>query len=159
MQARNENAGMTSSSLVLRTATAADAAALERLAADPAHLSRVREGAAARGRSLPTWRQSADRFFAVVKAAFSQRRKTLRNSLAGLAGSPSRVEGALAAAGLSPSARAEEVGLEGSPGAIAAALDAPPAATIERHARKTNSATTRDRLRHISFRSHIPFFS
>lgn len=41
--------------------------ALERLASEPALLSRLREGARARGRSLPTWEQSAQRFFAVVR--------------------------------------------------------------------------------------------
>lgn len=52
-------------------------------------------------------------FRRVVKAAFSQRRKTLRNALAGLAGSPGAAEDLLSRAGLDPSARAEEVGLQG----------------------------------------------
>jgi glycosyltransferase involved in cell wall biosynthesis len=42
------------------------AAALSRLAGDAALLARLRDGAQARGRSLPTWEQSARRFFAVV---------------------------------------------------------------------------------------------
>ena len=45
------------------------AGALARLAGDPALLARLREGARARGRSLPTWEQSAQRFFAVVSRA------------------------------------------------------------------------------------------
>jgi glycosyltransferase involved in cell wall biosynthesis len=43
------------------------AAALERLATDAPLRRRLREGAQARGRSLPTWEESATRFFAIVK--------------------------------------------------------------------------------------------
>ena len=46
-------------------------------------------------------------FFKVVKAAFSQRRKTLRNSLADLAGSGETAEKILRSAGIEPSLRAE----------------------------------------------------
>ena len=46
-------------------------------------------------------------FFQVVKAAFSQRRKTLRNSLAGLFRSPENSERAFRLAGVDPSMRAE----------------------------------------------------
>lgn len=52
-------------------------------------------------------------FRRVVKAAFSQRRKTLRNALAALAGSPDAAAAALVRAGLDPGARAEQVGPEG----------------------------------------------
>ncbi|MGW6456698.1 16S rRNA (adenine(1518)-N(6)/adenine(1519)-N(6))-dimethyltransferase RsmA [Streptomyces sp. NPDC055078] len=45
--------------------------------------------------------------FAVVDAAFAQRRKTLRAALAGWAGSPAAAETALVAAGISPQARGE----------------------------------------------------
>jgi 16S rRNA (adenine1518-N6/adenine1519-N6)-dimethyltransferase len=45
--------------------------------------------------------------FAAVDAAFGQRRKTLRSSLAALAGSPSRAEAALRDAGIDPSLRGE----------------------------------------------------
>jgi 16S rRNA (adenine1518-N6/adenine1519-N6)-dimethyltransferase len=49
----------------------------------------------------------------VVHAAFGQRRKTVRNSLAaGLGLAPDAVERAVAAAGLDPGARAETFGLE-----------------------------------------------
>jgi 16S rRNA (adenine1518-N6/adenine1519-N6)-dimethyltransferase len=49
----------------------------------------------------------------VVHAAFGQRRKTVRNSLASVLGlAPEEVERALAAAGLDPGARAETFGLE-----------------------------------------------
>ena len=48
----------------------------------------------------------------VVRAAFSQRRKSLRNSLAPLAGGADAAAAALAAAGIAPQARAEELGLE-----------------------------------------------
>ncbi|MGC5616749.1 16S rRNA (adenine(1518)-N(6)/adenine(1519)-N(6))-dimethyltransferase RsmA [Georgenia sp. Z1491] len=45
--------------------------------------------------------------FAVVDAAFAQRRKTLRSALAGWAGSPAAAERALRGAGVDPSARGE----------------------------------------------------
>jgi 16S rRNA (adenine1518-N6/adenine1519-N6)-dimethyltransferase len=47
--------------------------------------------------------------FAVVDAAFAQRRKTLRAALAGWAGSPTAAEQALRAAGVDPSARGEQL--------------------------------------------------
>jgi 16S rRNA (adenine1518-N6/adenine1519-N6)-dimethyltransferase len=52
------------------------------------------------------------RTFAVVDAAFAQRRKTLRAALAGLAGSPAAAETALVAAGISPQARGEQLALD-----------------------------------------------
>jgi len=56
---------------------------------------------------------SADRaeVFAVVDAAFGQRRKTLRSALATLAGSPQAAEAALTAAGVDPSLRGEQLGV------------------------------------------------
>jgi 16S rRNA (adenine1518-N6/adenine1519-N6)-dimethyltransferase len=45
--------------------------------------------------------------FAVVDAAFAQRRKMLRSSLAGWAGSAAAAEAVLRAAGVDPSARGE----------------------------------------------------
>jgi len=56
----------------------------------------------------------------VTQAAFSQRRKMLRQSLKSLGADPSRL---LAAAGLAPTARAEEITVEGYV-ALARALDA-----------------------------------
>jgi 16S rRNA (adenine1518-N6/adenine1519-N6)-dimethyltransferase len=52
---------------------------------------------------------TADRaaVFAVVDAAFAQRRKMLRSALAGWAGSPTAAEAVLVAAGVDPSARGE----------------------------------------------------
>jgi 16S rRNA (adenine1518-N6/adenine1519-N6)-dimethyltransferase len=50
--------------------------------------------------------------FAVVDAAFAQRRKTLRAALAGWAGSPAAAETALVAAGVSPQARGESLTVE-----------------------------------------------
>lgn len=47
--------------------------------------------------------------FAVVDAAFSQRRKTLRSALAALAGSPVAAEAALRAAGVDPGSRGEQL--------------------------------------------------
>ena len=53
-------------------------------------------------------------FFAVVKAAFSQRRKTLANSIsaAGKFGSKEQVIAAIESVGLSPDIRAEKLSLE-----------------------------------------------
>jgi 16S rRNA (adenine1518-N6/adenine1519-N6)-dimethyltransferase len=50
--------------------------------------------------------------FAVVDAAFAQRRKTLRAALAGWAGGAPRAERLLAAAGVDPSARGETLTVE-----------------------------------------------
>ncbi|MFJ4715003.1 16S rRNA (adenine(1518)-N(6)/adenine(1519)-N(6))-dimethyltransferase RsmA [Streptomyces sp. NPDC088785] len=50
--------------------------------------------------------------FAVVDAAFAQRRKTLRAALAGWAGSAQAAEEALVAAGISPQARGEALTVE-----------------------------------------------
>jgi 16S rRNA (adenine1518-N6/adenine1519-N6)-dimethyltransferase len=50
--------------------------------------------------------------FAVVDAAFAQRRKTLRAALAGWAGSAALAEVALRAAGVDPSARGEQLTVE-----------------------------------------------
>jgi 16S rRNA (adenine1518-N6/adenine1519-N6)-dimethyltransferase len=50
--------------------------------------------------------------FAVVDAAFAQRRKTLRAALSGWAGSPQSAEAALRAAGIDPGARGEALPLE-----------------------------------------------
>ncbi|MDO9379217.1 MAG: 16S rRNA (adenine(1518)-N(6)/adenine(1519)-N(6))-dimethyltransferase RsmA [Nocardioidaceae bacterium] len=67
--------------------------------------------------------EGADRraVFAVVDAAFAQRRKTLRSALSGLAGSAAAAEEALVAAGVSPQERGEALPLEAYVG-IAAAL-------------------------------------
>ncbi len=50
--------------------------------------------------------------FAVVDAAFAQRRKTLRAALAGWAGSPAAAEARLRAAGVDPGLRGEQLGVE-----------------------------------------------
>ena len=50
--------------------------------------------------------------FAVVDAAFAQRRKTLRSALSGWAGGPDRAEAVLTAAGIDPSARGETLTVE-----------------------------------------------
>jgi 16S rRNA (adenine1518-N6/adenine1519-N6)-dimethyltransferase len=52
-------------------------------------------------------------FARVVRAAFSQRRKTMRNALASVAGSAGAAEVALARAAIDPGVRAETVGVEG----------------------------------------------
>ncbi|MEU9500393.1 16S rRNA (adenine(1518)-N(6)/adenine(1519)-N(6))-dimethyltransferase RsmA [Streptomyces sp. NPDC048196] len=53
-----------------------------------------------------------DEVFAVVDAAFAQRRKTLRAALSGWAGSAAAAEAALVAAGISPQARGEALTVE-----------------------------------------------
>jgi 16S rRNA (adenine1518-N6/adenine1519-N6)-dimethyltransferase len=58
--------------------------------------------------------------FAVVDAAFAQRRKTLRAALGGWAGSPARAEEVLRRAGVDPGARGESLGVAEN-AAIAAA--------------------------------------
>ncbi|XVQ12507.1 16S rRNA (adenine(1518)-N(6)/adenine(1519)-N(6))-dimethyltransferase RsmA [Spirillospora sp. CA-255316] len=55
----------------------------------------------------PPTRASREAVFAVVDAAFAQRRKTLRAALAGWAGSAAEAERALRAAGVDPQARGE----------------------------------------------------
>ncbi|MEU6391318.1 16S rRNA (adenine(1518)-N(6)/adenine(1519)-N(6))-dimethyltransferase RsmA [Streptomyces sp. NPDC046939] len=55
---------------------------------------------------------SKDEVFAVVDAAFAQRRKTLRAALAGWAGSAAAAEAALVAARVSPQARGEALTVE-----------------------------------------------
>lgn len=63
-------------------------------------------------RGAPVTTASRREVFAVVDAAFAQRRKTLRAALAGWAGSASGAEGALVAAGVDPQARGEVLGIE-----------------------------------------------
>jgi 16S rRNA (adenine1518-N6/adenine1519-N6)-dimethyltransferase len=55
----------------------------------------------------PQTTATRDQVFAVIDAAFGQRRKTLRAALAGWAGSPALAEIALREAGIDPSARGE----------------------------------------------------
>ncbi|BDT89104.1 16S rRNA (adenine(1518)-N(6)/adenine(1519)-N(6))-dimethyltransferase RsmA [Nocardia cyriacigeorgica] len=58
----------------------------------------------------PPWPMDAEhraKVFAVVDAAFAQRRKTLRAALSGWAGSPAEAERRLTAAGIDPTARGE----------------------------------------------------
>jgi len=50
--------------------------------------------------------------FAIIDAAFSQRRKTLRQALADFAGSPVAAEGLLIKAGLNPQLRGEQLDID-----------------------------------------------
>ncbi|GAA3220574.1 16S rRNA (adenine(1518)-N(6)/adenine(1519)-N(6)) -dimethyltransferase RsmA [Pseudonocardia petroleophila] len=50
--------------------------------------------------------------FALIDAAFAQRRKALRSGLSGWAGSPAAAEDALRAAGIDPMTRAERLGID-----------------------------------------------
>ena len=84
---------------------------------------RARSGARSSGRPPTSTRASSpwpagsrrrppprrEEVFAVMDAAFAQRRKTLRAALAGWAGSPAQAETALRAAGVDPSARGEQL--------------------------------------------------
>jgi 16S rRNA (adenine1518-N6/adenine1519-N6)-dimethyltransferase len=63
-------------------------------------------------RDPPAVSVSREEVFAVVDAAFAQRRKTLRSTLKGMAGSADAAEAALAHAGVSPMARGESLGVE-----------------------------------------------
>jgi len=58
-------------------------------------------------RDPPPTTATREEVFAVIDAAFGQRRKTLRAALATWAGSPARAEEALRAAGVDPGARGE----------------------------------------------------
>jgi 16S rRNA (adenine1518-N6/adenine1519-N6)-dimethyltransferase len=49
--------------------------------------------------------------FAIVDAAFGQRRKTLRTALGSILGAPPEVEAILRSAGVDPGARGEQLGL------------------------------------------------
>jgi len=60
-------------------------------------------------RDPPPTTASREEVFAVVDAAFAQRRKTLRAALATWAGSPAQAEIALRAAGVNPSERGEQL--------------------------------------------------
>jgi 16S rRNA (adenine1518-N6/adenine1519-N6)-dimethyltransferase len=57
----------------------------------------------------PSTKASRQEVFAVVDAAFAQRRKTLRAALAGWAGSAASAEDALRAAGVDPQTRGEQL--------------------------------------------------
>ncbi len=63
-------------------------------------------------RDPPAVSATREEVFAVVDAAFAQRRKTLRSTLKGMAGSAEAAEAALAHAGISPMARGESLGVE-----------------------------------------------
>ena len=62
-------------------------------------------------REPPTTTATRREVFAVVDAAFAQRRKTLRAALAGWAGSAARAEELLRRAGVDPGARGESLGV------------------------------------------------
>jgi 16S rRNA (adenine1518-N6/adenine1519-N6)-dimethyltransferase len=63
-------------------------------------------------RDPPAVDASREEVFAVVDAAFGQRRKTLRSTLKQLAGSAEAAEAALAHAGVDPMARGESIGVQ-----------------------------------------------
>ncbi|MEV0968908.1 16S rRNA (adenine(1518)-N(6)/adenine(1519)-N(6))-dimethyltransferase RsmA [Microtetraspora glauca] len=62
-------------------------------------------------RDPPETSATREEVFAVVDAAFAQRRKTLRAALASWAGTPAAAEQALVQAGVQPSARGEQLGV------------------------------------------------
>ncbi|MEO8328706.1 MAG: 16S rRNA (adenine(1518)-N(6)/adenine(1519)-N(6))-dimethyltransferase RsmA [Candidatus Nanopelagicales bacterium] len=63
-------------------------------------------------REPPSTSASRQQVFAVIDAAFAQRRKSLRASLAGWAGSPALAEGCLRAASIDPTLRGERLTVE-----------------------------------------------
>jgi 16S rRNA (adenine1518-N6/adenine1519-N6)-dimethyltransferase len=81
-------------------------------------------------RDTPLVAASRNDVFAVIDAAFAQRRKTLRAALAGWAGSPSAAEEVLRGAGIDPAARGEQLDIEQF-AAIAAVRSK--RGTVERH--------------------------
>ena len=74
-------------------------------------------------RDPPATRAGREAVFAVVDAAFAQRRKTLRAALSGWAGSAARAEEALRAAGVDPSLRGERLDVAGFVAVADAGLD------------------------------------
>ncbi len=62
-------------------------------------------------REPPATAATREQVFSVVDAAFAQRRKTLRSTLKGMAGSAEAAERALAHAGVDPMARGEAIGV------------------------------------------------
>ena len=73
----------------------------------------VDSGLVAFDRSMaPPTSATREEVFAVIDAAFAQRRKTLRSALAGWAGSAPAAEGALRAAGIDPTERGEQLDVE-----------------------------------------------
>ena len=93
-------------------------------------------------RPHPDTAATREQVFAVVDAAFAQRRKTLRQALAGLAGSAGAAQEALERAGVSPTARGETLDIDqfaavaqqlnaASAGACVPAASAPAPATSD----------------------------
>ena len=63
-------------------------------------------------RAQPVTTASREQVFAVIDAAFAQRRKGLRGALAGIAGSGAAAEAALTRVGITPLTRGEQLGIE-----------------------------------------------
>lgn len=93
-------------------------------------------------RPHPDTAATCEQVFAVIDAAFAQRRKTLRQALAGLAGSAGAAQEALERAGVSPTARGETLDIDqfaavaqqlnaASAGACVPAASAPAPATSD----------------------------
>lgn len=93
-------------------------------------------------RPQPNTTATREQVFAVIDAAFAQRRKTLRQALAGLAGSAGAAQEALERAGVSPTARGETLDIDqfaavaqqlnaASAGACVPAASAPAPATSD----------------------------
>ena len=93
-------------------------------------------------RPHPDTAATREQVFAVIDAAFAQRRKTLRQALAGLAGSAGAAQEALERAGVSPTARGETLDIDqfaavaqqlnaASAGACVPAAGAPASATSD----------------------------
>jgi 16S rRNA (adenine1518-N6/adenine1519-N6)-dimethyltransferase len=79
-------------------------------------------------RDPPDTTATREEVFAVIDAAFRQRRKTLRAALSGWAGSPPEAERLLRAAGIDPGARGESLGIADFARLAAARRSASPAA-------------------------------
>lgn len=102
-------------------------------------------------RPHPDTAATREQVFAVIDAAFAQRRKTLRQALAGLAGSAGAAQEALERAGVSPTARGETLDIDqfaavaqqlnaASAGACVPAASAPAPATSDPAVSDSSSA-------------------
>ncbi len=121
-------------------------------------------------RPQPNTTATREQVFAVIDAAFAQRRKTLRQALAGLAGSAGSAQEALERAGVSPTARGETLDIDqfaavaqqlnaASAGACLPAASAPaPAASDPAMSDSTPAVNASDRAVSVSAPGKVNLF-
>lgn len=114
-------------------------------------------------RPHPDTAATREQVFAVVDAAFAQRRKTLRQALAGLAGSAGAAQEALERAGVSPTARGETLDIDQF-AAVAQQLNAAsagacvPAASVPAPATSDPAVNASDRAVSVSAPGKVNLF-